>query len=552
MSLTAAALLQAGLVALALLLLAPPLGRYLAATFSSERHLAPERWIYRAAGVDPDADQRWSSYLASLLGFTAASLVVLFGLLKLQGSLPLSLGFGQMETSQAINAAISFVTNTNWQSYSGESTLGYLAQMSGLAVQNFVSAAVGIAVAVAVIRGLTRQESDGLGNFWVDLVRGSLRVLLPLSVIVALVLVLGGVVQSFSSPTQVTTLSGAQQSLLGGPVASQEAIKELGTNGGGFFNANSAHPLENPNPFTNFVEIVALLLVPFALVGAFGRMAGNRRQAWVIGGVMAAILGGMVLVTTISEVAHPGVASQLAQGAMEGKETRFGVPASTLFAASTTGTSTGAVNAMHDSFSPLAGGALILNMALGEIAPGGVGSGLYGMLVLAMIAVFISGLMVGRTPEFLGKQLGPAELKLIALYLLVTPTLVLTGTAVALSFAGPQSSILNPGPHGLSEVLYAFTSAGNNNGSAFGGLSANTTFYNLALGAAMLLGRLLPIALVLALAGSLAGQRQRPASSGTLPTDTPLFALLLIGTVLIVAGLTYLPALALGPLAEGV
>ena len=424
--------------------------------------------------------------------------------------------------------------------------------MAGLAVQNFVSAAVGIAVAVAVIRGFTRHHTDRLGNFWVDLVRGSIRVLLPIAAIGAIALVFGGVLQNLASPHEVTTLSGATQSQLGGPVASQEAIKELGTNGGGFFNANSAHPYENPNPFTNFLQLVLILLIPFALVSAFGKLVGDRKQARTVTIVMASLLGLMVLVTTISEFAHPGVASQLAGAAMEGKESRFGLSSSTLFASVTTGTSTGAVNAAHDSLSPLAGGAVLLNMALGEIAPGGTGSGLYGMLVLAMVAVFIAGLMVGRTPEYLGKKLGPAQIKLIALYILVTPTIVLVGTAVAMAVEGPKASILNPGAHGLTEVLYAFTSAGNNNGSAFGGLSSNTLFYNLTLGAAMLLGRFLPIALVLALAASIGKQAPTPATSGTLPTNTTLFAGLLFGVVLIVAGLTYLPALALGPLAEGV
>ncbi len=552
MSVALSALLQAALVGVTVGLLAGPLGNYLARTFTSEHHLAPERLIYRVGGIDPRADQRWSVYLASLLGFSLASILFLFAFLKLQGSLPLSLGMGAMETSQAFNTAVSFVTNTNWQSYSGESALGHLVQMAGLAVQNFLSAAVGIAVAVALIRGFTRNGTDRLGNFWVDLVRAVIRVLLPLSAVLAVLLVLGGVVQNLVGPHEITTLAGARQQLLGGPVASQEAIKELGTNGGGFFNANSAHPLENPNPWTNYLQIVAILLIPFALVSAFGKLVGDRKQARTVMAVMAGILGLMVLGTTVSELAHPGAASQLAGAAMEGKETRFGVPASTLFASATTGTSTGAVNSMHDSLSPLAGGAVLLNMALGEIAPGGVGSGLYGMLILVMVAVFIAGLMVGRTPEYLSKKLGPKEIKLVALSILVTPLVVLTGTAIAMSFDGPKASIFNPGPHGLTEVLYAFTSAGNNNGSAFGGISANTTFYNLMLGAAMLLGRFLPIVLVLALAGSLGRQRQTPATTGTLPTNTPLFAGLLFGVVLIVAGLTYLPALALGPLAEGI
>lgn len=551
MSVGLAAALQAALVAVIVGLLARPLGNHLAATYTSERDLRVERWLYRAGGIDPRADQRWSVYLTSVLAFSAVSIVLLFVLLKVQGSLPLSLGMGPMETAQAINTAISFVTNTNWQSYSGESAVGYLTQAGGLAVQNFVSAAVGLAVAVALIRGFTRQGTDRLGNFWVDLTRSVVRVLLPIAAVLAVLLVLGGVVQNLVAPHEIRTITGGTQHLLGGPVASQEAIKELGTNGGGFFNANSAHPLENPNPFTNLLEIVAILLIPFALVSAFGKLVGDRKQARTVGLVMATLLGAMILVTTISELAHPGTAAQLAAGAMEGKETRFGVPASTLFASATTGTSTGAVNAAHDSLSAFAGGAVLLNMALGEIAPGGTGSGLYGMLVLAMVAVFIAGLMVGRTPEYLRKRLGPTQIKLISLYILVTPALVLIGTAVATSFDGPRASILNPGEHGLSEVLYAFTSAANNNGSAFGGLSSDTTFYNLTLGAAMLLGRLLPIALVLGLAGSLARQGAVPETAGTLPTNTRLFAGLLFGVVLIVAGLTYLPALALGPIAEG-
>ena len=552
MSVGLSALLQAGLVALVVGLLARPLGNHLAATFTDERDLRIERGIYRLGGIDPRADQRWTVYLASLLAFSLASVALLFGFLKLQGALPLSLGMGAMETNQAINTAVSFVTNTNWQSYSGEAALGHLVQMAGLAVQNFTSAAVGIVVAVALIRGFTRHRTDRLGNFWVDLVRAIVRVLLPLAAVLAVLLVLGGVIQNLAGPHTITTLGGGNQALLGGPVASQEAIKELGTNGGGFFNANSAHPLENPNPFTNLLEIIAILLIPFALVSAFGKLVGDRRQARTITIVMAGLLGLMVLGTTISELAHPGVAAQLAGGAMEGKETRFGVPGSTLFAAATTGTSTGAVNAAHDSLSPLAGGAVLLNMALGEIAPGGTGSGLYGILILVMLAVFIAGLMVGRTPEYLGKKLGPREIKLVALSILVTPTVVLGGTAIAMAFDGPRASILNAGPHGLSEVLYAFTSAGNNNGSAFGGLSSNTDFYNLMLAAAMLLGRFLPIVLVLALAASLGRQGVTPATAGTLPTNTRLFAGLLAGVVLIVAGLTYLPALALGPLAEGI
>ncbi|MDQ8045418.1 MAG: potassium-transporting ATPase subunit KdpA [Patulibacter sp.] len=552
MSVGVAALLQAALLAVVVGVAARPLGNAIAATFTSDRDWRVERVIYRLGGIDPRADQRWTAYLLSLAAFSLASFLLLFAGLELQGSLPLSLGHGAMPTAQAFNTAVSFVTNTNWQSYGGESTLGHTIQMAGLAVQNFVSAAVGVVVAIALIRGFVRHHTDRLGNFWVDLVRVTIRIFLPIAAVAALVLVLGGTVQNLVAPHEITTLSGAKQSIVGGPVASQEAIKELGTNGGGFFNANSAHPYENPNPFTNFVQLFLILLIPFALVSAFGKLVGDRGQARTVGLVMATILGLVVLGTTISELGHHGAAIHAAGSAMEGKETRFGIPASTLYASVTTGTSTGAVNAAHDSLSPLAGGAVLLNMALGEIAPGGTGSGLYGILILVMVSVFVAGLMVGRTPEYLSKKLGPRELKLVSLSILVTPAVVLIGTAIAMAFEGPRSSMANPGAHGLSEILYAFTSAANNNGSAFGGLSANTTFYNLVLGVAMLLGRFLPIALVLGLAASLGRQGSTPATAGTLPTNTKLFAGLLLGVVFLVAGLTYLPALALGPLAEGV
>lgn len=551
MSVGLAALLQAAALGLLLLLAAPPVGRYLAWVYTAPDHWRVERAVYRLVGIDPAADQPWRRYAESLVAFSLVSIAALLLLIQLQGSLPLSLGHGAMPLHQAVNTAVSFVTNTNWQSYSGEQSAGYLLQASGLAVQNFVSAAIGLSVAVAVVRGLTRTNTDRLGNLWVDLVRGTLRVLLPGAALAAMLLVLLGVVQNLAAPQEITTLAGHSQSLLGGPVASQEAIKELGTNGGGFFNANSAHPLENPSPLSNLLEIFLLLLLPFATVSMFGRLVGDRREGRVLGAVMVALLVGLIAVATLSELGHGTQLAQATGGAMEGKEARFGVPASTLFAGATTATSTGAVNASHASLSPFAGGAALLGMALGEVAPGGVGSGLYGMLILAMVAVFLAGLMVGRTPEYLGKRLGPSELKLIAVFILVTPTLVLAGTAIALSLPGPRSSILNPGVHGFTEVLYAFTSAANNNGSAFAGLGAATPFYDLVLALVMALGRFLPILVVLALAGSLAQQRRAPVTAGTLPTNTPLFAALLLGVVLIVAGLTYLPALALGPLSEG-
>jgi K+-transporting ATPase ATPase A chain len=456
-----------------------------------------------------------------------------------------------MPSLQALNTAVSFVTNTNWQSYSGEAALGYTAQMAGLAVQNFLSAAVGIAVAVALVRGFARTHTDRLGNFWVDLTRITLRVLLPLAMIFAVVLILNGVVQNFSGDTTVTTLGGAAQTIPGGPVASQEAIKELGTNGGGFYNANSAHPFENPNGLTNLLEIFLILVIPFSLPRTFGRIVGDLRQGRAILAVMASIWATTTALLVWAELSHQGPALQLAGAAMEGKEVRFGVPMSAVFASATTSTSTGAVDAMHDSFTAFGGGLAIVNMVLGEVTPGGTGSGLYGMLIAALVAVFVAGLMVGRTPEYLGKKIGAREMKLVSLYILTTPSIVLVGLGVAMATDTGRASIFNSGAHGLSEVLYGFASAANNNGSAFAGLGANTDFYNVALAVAMAFGRLLPICFVLALAGSLAQQGKVPANAGTLPTHRPQFVLLTAGVVLIVAGLTFVPALALGPLAEG-
>jgi potassium-transporting ATPase potassium-binding subunit len=548
---TAAGLLQIGLLLAALAVCYRPLGDYMARVLTSERDLRVERVIYRVVGVDPRADQRWPVYAASLLSFSFVGVVLLYALLRLQAHLPLSVGMAGVDPALAFNTAASFVTNTNWQAYSGESTMGHLAQMAGLSVQNFVSGAVGISVAVALIRGFTRSRTDRIGNFWVDLVRASLRILLPLAVVGAVVLIVSGAVQNLSGGTDVTTLVGGHQTIPGGPVASQEAIKELGTNGGGFYNANSAHPFESPNPFSNWFETFLLLLVPVCLTRTFGVMAGDKRQGYAVLGVMATIWAVLVVAVTTLEMRHPGSALQAAGAAMEGKETRIGEWASALFAVSTTGTSTGAVDSFHSSFSGVGGGLLILNMGLGEVAPGGVGTGLYGMLVLAILAVFVAGLMVGRTPEYLRKKITAREMKLVSLNILTMPLLVLVGTGVAMSFAGPRSSILNAGPHGLSEVLYAFMSASNNNGSAFAGLSANTDFYNVALGLCMLAGRFVPIVLVLALAGSLGRQAEVPRTAGTLPTHGPLFAGMLTGVAIIVAGLTFFPVLALGPLAEG-
>lgn len=551
MSDTTAGLLQVALLIAALAACYRPLGAYMARVYTSEHDSRIERVLYRVMGVDPKADQRWPVYARSLLAFSAVSLLFLYGLLRLQSHLPLSLGFPGVAPDQAFNTAASFLTNTNWQSYSGESTMGHLAQMAGLAVENFTSAAVGMAVAVALIRGFIRSRTDRIGNFWVDLTRGCLRILLPLAVVGAIALIAAGAVQNFSSGTDATTLAGIHQTITGGPVASQEAIKQIGTNGGGFYNANSAHPFENPNPFSNFLAIFFLLLIPVALTRTFGLMVKDKRQGYAILATMGTLWGLILAAVWSLEAAHPGTALRLAGASMEGKETRFGVAASSLFATSTTGTSTGAIDAAHSSFTALGGGLLIFNMGLGEIAPGGTGSGIYGILVVAIVAVFIAGLMVGRTPEYLHKKITGREIKLVSLYILTTPVLVLAGTGLAMSLAGPKTSILNPGPHGLSEVLYAFMSSANNNGSAFAGLSANTGLYNVALGLVMLGGRLIPIVLALGLAGSLARQRSVPATAGTLPTHTALFVLLLAGVIIIVAGLTYFPALALGPLAEG-
>ncbi|ANC31069.1 potassium-transporting ATPase subunit KdpA [Isoptericola dokdonensis] len=528
-----------------------PLGAYMARVHSTSRHWRAEKLWYRAVRVDPDAEQHWRTYLLSVLGFSLASVLALYSLGRLQAHLPWNLGFTGLDPAGAWNTAVSFTTNTNWQWYSGEAAAGHLLQMAGFAVQNFVSAAVGLSVAIALVRGFARSGTDArIGNFWTDLTRSVTRILLPISCVAALVLVGAGVVQNLDPHTAVTTLGGGTQHLLGGPVASQEAIKELGTNGGGFFNANSAHPLENPTPWTNLLEIFLLLLIPTALPRTFGILVGDRRQGWAVLGVMVTLLVGAVALVTWAELAAPGTAPQLAGAATEGKETRFGIAASALFGAATTGTSTGAVNAMHDSFTAPGGGVLLFEMLLGEVAPGGVGAGLYGMLVLAILAVFVAGLMVGRTPEYLGKKIGRGEMTLVALYVLVTPAVVLVGTAVAVSTGAGQAGIQESGPHGLSEVLYAFASAGNNNGSAFAGLATGTPFYNTLLGLAMLVGRFVPIALVLALAGRLASQRTVPASAGTLPTHQPLFVGLVTAVALVVVGLTFVPVLSLGPVAE--
>jgi K+-transporting ATPase ATPase A chain len=528
-----------------------PVGDYMARVFTTKHHLRAERVIYRTMGVNPDADQKWSTYLRGLLSFSVVSVLFLYALLRLQNHLPFGLGFKGMEQGQAFNTAASFVTNTNWQSYAGESTLGYTAQMAGLAVQNFVSAAVGICVAIAVVRGFARSRTDTLGNFWVDLVRTVVRILLPIAVVGSIILIAGGVIDNFHSTAVVNTIAGAKQSIVGGPVASQEIIKQLGTNGGGFFNANSAHPFENPTGWTNWFQIYFLLVIAFALPRTFGRMVNDKRQGLAIVSVMALLAILSVIGLNVAQGVHHGTVPTAVGAASEGTETRFGIPDSATFAASTTLTSTGAIDSQHDSYTSLGGAVELIDIQLGEVAPGGVGSGLYGILVLAVITVFVAGLMVGRTPEYLGKKIAGREMKFSSLYLLTTPAFVLVGTALAMALPGERADMLNSGAHGLSEVLYAFTSAANNNGSAFAGITVNGNWYDTALGITMLGARFIPMIFALGLAGSLARQQPVPVSEGTLPTHRPLFVGMMAGVVLIVVALTYLPALALGPLAEG-
>ncbi|WP_406117229.1 potassium-transporting ATPase subunit KdpA [Streptomyces anulatus] len=551
MSPQVAGLLQLIALIAALALAYRPLGDYMARVYSSEKNYRPEKWIYKAIGANPAAEMRWPAYLRGVLAFSAVSVLFLYLMQRVQGSLPGSLGFSSIDPDQAFNTAASFVANTNWQSYYGEQAMGHVVQTGGLAVQNFLSAAVGMAVAVALVRGFARSRTGELGNFWADLVRGTVRILIPISVIGAIVLVACGAIQNFSGIHQVGQFMGGTQEWNGGGVASQEVIKELGTNGGGYFNANSAHPFENPNPLSNLLEIFLILLIPFALTRTFGRMVGSLKQGYAILGAMAVIWIGFTALMMWTEFAHRGPAFEIAGGAMEGKETRFGIAGSSMFAVATTLTSTGAVNSFHSSYTGFGGGITMLGMQLGEIAPGGVGSGLYGMLIMAIIAVFIAGLMVGRTPEYLGKKIGTRQIKLAACYILVTPALVLGFTAVAMALPTPADSMTNSGAHGFSEILYAYTSGANNNGSAFAGLNADTQWFNTTIGIAMLLGRFLPMVFVLALAGSLAEQKPVPETAGTLRTDKPLYAGLLVGTILIITGLTYFPALALGPLAEG-
>lgn len=549
MSTTAAGLLQAGFLIALLAIAHVPLGGYMARIATSEHHTRVERAIYRICGVDPHREQSWRHYARGLIGFSLAGVLLLYLLLRLGTLLPMSFGREAFPPDGAFNTAISFVTNTNWQWYSGED-LGHVPQMLGLSVQNFVSGAVGICVAFALIRGFARSRTDQLGNFFVDVTRVSLRLLLPMAFIVAVLLMLGGAVQSWAAGLDVTTLAGGTQHVPLGPVASQEAIKQLGTNGGGFFNANGSHPFENPNPLTSVLAIWAMTVIPFSLPYTFGKMIGDRRQGVAIVIVMGILQFGAMSLALASELAHRGTALMAAGAAMEGKEQRFGIWGSVLYGSASTGTSTGAVNSMHDSYTAAGGGTLMLNMMLGEVSPGGVGTGLYGILIVAVLTVFLAGLMVGRTPEYLGKSIGRREITPVALYILAMPFALLCGAAITLLLPGGAQTLQDAGPHGLSEILYAYTSASNNNGSAFAGFGAASILHTVGTGLAMLIGRFVPIVLALSLAGALAKQGHADANSGTFPTHGPLFITLIIGIILIVAALTFFPTLALGPIAE--
>jgi K+-transporting ATPase ATPase A chain len=552
---TAAGWLQFALLFVALAICYVPLGNYMAKIFTTDKDWRIERGLYKLLGIDSRADQKWSTYVRSILAFSFVSVLFLYGMMRLQHWLFSFVGphFANVPQNTSWNTAVSFVTNTNWQNYAGESTLAYVVQMSGLVVQQFMSAAVGLVVAIAMIRGFTRSRTDKLGNFWVDVTRAVLRLLIPISIVGGLVLIASGAIDNFHAYQTVTTLSGAHQTIPGGPVGSSEVIKNLGNNGGGWFNTNAAHPFENPNAFSDIFIIFTLLLIPFATPRAFGKMVGDNRQGYALVAVMVIIwlvaVGGISLFE--AHTGTGGTATKLAHGAMEGVETRFGRPACSVFAASTTVTSTGAVNCFHDSLTPFGGGIALFDIALGEIAPGGIGAGMYGILILAIVTVFVAGLMVGRTPEYLGKKIRPVEMKYAALYFLTLPVVVLTAAGLSIATHVGQKAIFNPGPHGLTEVVYAFASMANNNGSAFAGLGSGATWYQTLGGIVMLLGRFAPEIFALGLAGSLARQQPVPASAGTLDTRTPLFVGMVVGVVLVLVGLTYFPALALGPFAEG-
>ena len=555
MSSTSAGWLQFVLLFAALAVCYVPLGNYIAHIFTTDKDWRVERGFYKLIGINRSADMKWSTYVRSILAFSAVSVLFLYGMERLQHYLFSFVGqpMAAVPQNTAWNTAVSFVTNTNWQNYAGESTMTYIVQMTGLVVQQFLSAAVGLAVAIAMIRGFTRSRTDKLGNFWVDVTRGILRLLLPLAIVGGLILVATGAIENFSAYHTVTTLSGAQQTIPGGPVGSSEIIKNMGNNGGGWFNTNSAHPFENPNAFSNIFEIFTLLLIPFATPRAFGKMVKDNRQGYALVAVMviiwAAAVGGLSLFE--AHTGTGGTATMLAGHAAEGTETRFGTPGCSLFASSTTVTSTGAVNCFHDSLTPFGGGIALFDIALGEIAPGGIGAGMYGLLVLAIVTVFVGGLMVGRTPEYIGKKIRPVEMKYAALYFLTLPVVILTAAALSIGTKTGQKAIFNPGPHGLTEVVYAFASMANNNGSAFAGLGSAATWYQTLGGIVMLLGRFAPEIFALGLAGSLARQQRVPVSAGTLDTRTPLFVGMVVGVILVLVGLTYFPALALGPFAEG-
>ena len=547
---TAAGLIQLGLLIAALAVVYKPLGDYMARVFSSEKHLRVEKGLYKLFRVNPDSEQHWKTYAAGVLGFSFASIVVLYLLQRLQAILPWNFGRGTISPSVAFNTAVSFVTNTNWQTYVPETSMGHFVQMAGLTVQNFLSAGVGLAVAIAVTRGFVRAKTDRLGNFWVDLTRGTIRVLLPMAFVFAIVLMALGVVQSLKSGIAVTNPDGSQSTIALAPVASQESIKELGTNGGSVLNANSAHPFENPTAWTNLIQLFLILVIPVSLTRTFGKLVGNRKQGLVLLSVMTLLWAASLAIIWFSEAFAKNPAALAAGASMEGKEQRFGLSLTSIFADTTTGTSTGAINGAHDSLSGLGGGGPLLNMLYGEISPGGVGTGLYGILVMAIIAMFLAGLMVGRTPEYLGKKLGKREVTAAAISMLTMPAVVLIGAGIALMMPDTLGALGNSGAHGLSEVLYGYASTGNNNGSAFGGLTATSDWFQSSMGVAMALGRFVPILAVLCLAGSLAAQRKVPETAGTLPTTGPLFATMLTGTVVLVAALTFIPALALGPIAE--
>jgi K+-transporting ATPase ATPase A chain len=530
-----------------------PLGNWIARIFTDKNHWRVERGIYRLCGIDPEADMKWSVYVRSILAFSLVSVLFVYLIERTQHWLFWAVGMANVTPDTAWNTAVSFTTNTNWQNYAGEATMSYLTQQGALMVQQFFSAAVGLAVAIAMIRGFTRSRTDRLGNFWVDVTRGIIRLLIPIAVVGCIILMAGGVIENLANYHVITTLSGAHQTIPGGTVASQEVIKDVGNNGGGWFNVNSAHPFENPNPFTNIFEIFLLLLIPFATPRAFGKMVGDNRQGYALVAVMVIIwacaVGGLSFFET--HLGTAGAGPQLAHGAYEGVETRFGPPGCSLFASSTTVTSTGAVDCFHDSLTPFGGGIALFDIALGEVAPGGIGAGMYGILVLAIVTVFVAGLMVGRTPEYLGKKIRPTEMKYASLYFLTLPVVILTMSAIAIGTHWGQAAIFNPGSHGLTEIVYAYASQANNNGSAFAGLGTGATFYQITGGITMLLGRFAPEIFALGLAGSLARQAPVPASAGTLDTRTPLFVGMLVGVILILVGLTYFPALALGVFAEG-